>query len=385
MRYRSASSISTDAYLAGLEIGESLKEISPETVIFFASISYERNFAELFDGMRDGLGSEDAVLFGGTGDGFYETSQTANYGASALGIHSGGKIRWSAASAVGVEEDSFLAARSCALAAAAGTGSPPTFAFVLADGTKADGSGIVAGVESVIGAPFFGGLTGDDRKFKRSRVLLNGAELENAVAILAASGEIPFAVNAASGWTPIGAPGNIEDGESGTIRRINGMTAQAFMKEQLGKPLGEADLGIVPLAAYRQADDEYFFLRTPSHLDRESGAIATFGSIEAGTAVRVCTATRPDVLDGVLRAAEGVEARGFTPAAALVVSCAGRKWLLSDSGKEEVDLVLSAFGGKIPMAGFPSFGEISPFRKPGGAYTQTFFHNVTFVVCLLGE
>lgn len=384
MRYKSASSTSTDAYCAGAEIGGSLREILPEVVLLFASISYEQNFAELFEGIRDGLDGRETLIFGGTGDGIYETSQAAHYGVCALGMNSQGKIRWAAASAKGVGADSFSAARACALAALSSAGGAANFAFVLADGAKADGSGIAAGIESVIRVPFFGGLTGDDRKFTRSRILLNGQELEDAVSILVASGELPYSVTAASGWTPMGAPGNIEESESSTIRIIDGMSAQAFMKEQLGKPLGEADLGIVPLAAYSEAGDEYFFLRTPSHMDPETGAITTFGSIDTGTRVRVCTATRKDVLEGVRKSLEDVNDGKFVPAAALIISCAGRKWLLNNTGEEEIAPVLTAFGKKIPLVGFPSFGEISPFRKPDHTYTRTFFHNVTFVICLLG-
>ena len=75
---------------------------------------------------------------------------------------------------------------------------------------------------------------------------------------------------------------------------------------------------------------------------------------------------------------------GFKPAAAIVISCAGRKWLLDDSGTKELETFFGAVGEKLPLVGFPSFGEIAPFRRPEGSYTPTCFHNVTFVVCLLG-
>lgn len=68
----------------------------------------------------------------------------------------------------------------------------------------------------------------------------------------------------------------------------------------------------------------------------------------------------------------------------MVISCAGRKWLLEDRANEEVEQVLATLGQRIPLVGFPSFGEISPFRKPDGTYSDTFFHNVTFVICAIG-
>jgi len=384
MRFKSVSTIHTDPYRAGAEIGDALREIVPEVILLFASISYEQDFNDLFEGIRDSLGSTETLIFGGTGDGIYETSRVANYGVCALGIHSAGKLRWSVAFEKGVSTDSYSAARSCALKALSRIDGQAGCAFVLADGMKADGSRIVAGINSVLRIPYFGGLTGDDRKFTKSRVLLNGQVLEDVVAILMASGEMVHSINAASGWSPIGAPGIIEECEGSTIRRINGVSAQTFMKEQLGKPLGEADLGIVPLAMYPSDGTGCFSLRTPSRLEPKTGAIHLFGSVDPGTAVRVCTATREEVLKGVSTALEGLPLEKAGGIAAVVISCAGRKWLLDDQGKEEVERILATLGREIPLVGFPSFGEFSPFRRPDGTYSDTFFHNVTFVVCVLG-
>lgn len=384
MRCQSVSTVNTDAYRAGSEIGISLRGISPEAVILFASISYEPEFPDLFAGLYDGLGSSDTLVFGGTGDGIYETSLTANYGACALGINSGGKCRWSVSVEKGVAKDSFAAAHSCALKALGEAGEEVRLAFLLADGVKADGSKIVAGAGSVLKVPFFGGLTGDDRRFIKSRMLVNGEVMEDAVAILTVSGDLRFSLNADSGWTPVGTFGKVEDCEGSRINRISGMSAQSFMKEQLGKPLGETELGVIPLAIYQPDGSRHFSLRSSSHVDSASGAITTFGSIEKNASVRVCTATRKEVLSGVRKAMAGAYDESFSPEAAIVISCAGRKWVLEDRGDEEVAEVFTALGKKVPLAGIPSFGEISPFRTTDGIYTGTFFHNVTFVICLIG-
>lgn len=163
MRFKSISSIHADPYRAGAEIGTALREIVPEVILLFASISYEHDFTDRFDGIRDSLGPTETLIFGGTGDGIYETSRVANYGVCALGIHSGGKLRWSASYEKGVSTDSYSAARSCAMKTLSQVDGQAAFAFVLADGAKADGSRIVAGVNSVLRIPYFGGLTGDDR------------------------------------------------------------------------------------------------------------------------------------------------------------------------------------------------------------------------------
>jgi hypothetical protein len=382
MRFKSVATTTLDAYRAGLELGTVLREIDPEVVLLFASISYDEDFAELQLGLRDGVGSVTAIIFGGTGDGIYETGLVTDYGACALGIDSGGRLHWTVAHASGLETDSCGAARACARQALAQAVGEPVLALVMADGAHADGSQLVEGLASEFTFPFFGGLTGDDRKFTRSRVIADGENLVDTVAILLVSGKMSFSLAAASGWVPLGDPGLVESSHKNTVLRIAGATAQEFVLDRLGKPLGETDLGIVPLAASTPGDD-HFFLRTPSHMN-DDGSITTFGGLAEGTSVRVCSATRSDVLAAAATATRQAMT-GFTPRAALVISCAGRKWLLEDQGQGEVTQIFDVLGEKIPMVGFPSFGEISPLARPDAGYTRGCFHNVTFVICLFGD
>lgn len=386
MRVISAKSTLTDPYRAGFEIGTALAGIAPEVILLFASISYAPDFCDFFEALHDALGTDTALIFGGSGDGIYESSGAENYGVSALGINSAGAVAWSVALEEGVGADSFGAARRCARAALNASPAAGCFRMVLADGALADGHAIVNGIATEITGPFFGGLTGDDRKFTRSKLFLNGREYEDAVAILSGSGALSFAVNAASGWTPIGAEGVVEDVSGCEIRTISGLPAQDFMARETGKPLGESDLGVVPLAAYLDGGRDHFFLRTPAQLHPESGALTIFGSVEQGSVVRVCSATRADVLQGVAdtMARLAPEMLGFVPAAAIIVSCAGRKWLMADRGEQELASLQARLAAPVPLAGFPSFGEISPFLRDDRSYTPVSFHNVTFVVCLIG-
>lgn len=384
MNYLSAKSILTDPYRAGFEIGQALVAISPEVVIVFASMSYHPDFSDFFEALYDGLGTKSVIIFGGTGDGIYETSGAENYGVSALAISSAGKVEWSTAIEYGVQADSFSVAAECAKKCLTSITKKNAFRMVLADGTKADGHAVVKGVATVIKDPFFGGLTGDDRKFTSSRVFLNGNEYEDVVAILTGIGDIDVAFSAASGWTPIGNEGVVEDNSGCEISVISGQSPQKFISHELGKTFGEADIGVVPVAVYQDNSFEHFYLRTVSQL-KSDGTVTTFGGVEKGTTVRVCTATTEDVIGGVSDAMRGLipESLGFVPTAAIIISCAGRKWLLGDNGKKELSAFFKELGVSIPVIGFPSFGEISPFRHADGTYSTVSFHNVTFVICLL--
>ena len=386
MEFRSYSSLNTDAYRAGYEVGSNLASLKPEVLFLFLSINYADSFKDLFEGLHDGLGAVNPLIFGCTGDGIYETENVQHHGIAALGLSSGGRMRWTLAQAKGVGADSYSVAQSCARDALSGLGDAPSFAFVLADGILSDGAKLVAGFKSVLPIPFFGGLAGDDRKFGQSFVLINDEAFEDTAAILLGTGKINYLINAASGWTPIGDVGVVEVAHRNVVERISGMTAYAFMCAQLGKSPGVADVGIIPLATtQKDGDKNYPALRSVWHFNPTTGSATLAGSIEEGETVMVCAATHNEVLNGVDVALRPMKRTKFVPKAALVVSCAGRKWVLGSGGNQEVEKLFSTLGTQLPMIGFPSFGEISPFCRPDGLYTPAFFHNVTFSLCLFGD
>jgi hypothetical protein len=384
MIYKSASTSLTDAYRAGSEIGEALKGSAPEVILLFASITFESSFDDFFAGLYDGLETSAVTVFGGSGDGIYETSMTAHYGVCALGINSGGQTKWSTAVESGVGADSHNSSMRCIKAAAAQLERKADWAFVLADGVTADGTGVASGINEILSIPFIGGMTGDDRKFTRSRIFLNGKEHVDSVAVLLASNSMPFVTHSSSGFIPLGAAGIVEESHGKTIASISGKTPLSFIKEQVGKPLAMADMGILALATYSDSSPDKHIMRTSYRFERMTGAITIFGSIPVGTTIRVSGAGREQLLQAVSDCIETVTSSGFIPAAAIVISCAGRKWQLDNCGEEEVQTIQDAIGAHIPLVGFPSFGEIGPFLKDDGRYTESFFHNSTLVICLLG-
>jgi len=383
MRCLSASSTINDPFRAGAAIGEKLAPIAPEVVLVFFSINYSDRPEELLAGLRETLGPA-PLLCGGSGDGVYETGLVAHHGVTALGCHAEGHVRWRAVLERGVGRDTTAAAHSALSRLRRDLGAEPDVAFVLADGVKADGS-LLADALAACPGLLFGGLAGDNYRFERSLVFAGDEIAEDAVLLLGAAGPLAARLSAASGWLPLGAYGTVESCEKNTVRRIAGRSALEFVKAQSGKSPGEMDLGIVPLAEYTGDDQTHFALRSPLRIDPASGAMTFFGRIAAGSRVRVCHADRAALLDGVDQALAGILDDGFTPAAALVVSCAGRKWLLANPGFEELRRVQACLGADLPLIGLPSFGEISPFRMADGRYSRARFHNVTFVVCLLGR
>lgn len=382
MRYQSASTKIADPYRAGVALAEKLSNLSPEWVIVFCSVHYIDSIKDLISGFYDVLGDK-IMICGGTGDGIYETGGVADHGVSAMGIRSEGQSQWKGILIHGVKDDSAKAAEDAAKKVQDMLKAPVTLGFVLADGLNADGSKLVEGLRKSLNAPCFGGLTADDRRFKRSVVFLNQEVAEDALILLAASGRVPFKINAASGWIPVGDVGNATKTEGKILHEINNKPAEKFLRDQTGKTMGGMELSVLPIAEYTSQDDTQFVLRSCSNIQQD-GPVTLFGRVNEGSRVRVCHATLEQILGGVETALAGVRDSNFEPAGVVVISCAGRKWLLAESGQEEVDRTIKVLGA-LPLIGIPSYGEISPFRSPEGAYSTAMFHNVTFVVCVLGK
>jgi hypothetical protein len=349
----------------------------------FCSDHYREQLGELAAAAKDVLG-EEVLCCGCTGDGVYWSGGVANFGVVALAISSDGRARWACTLERGLGPASAATARRAAADVQDQLGCSPALSLVFADGCRCDGTSLVEGLREILRGPCFGGLAADDRKFARTAVFLGEEEAQDALIVLGAAGEIPTGVSAASGWCPVGETGTVTAASGTKVQRVGERTANAFVRDQIGKAVRPLDLGIVPFAEYPNDVQERFVLRTPSSVDETTGAMELFGRIQEGAVVRACRATMEDIVGGVSQALDEADRANLKPAAAIVISCAGRRWLLTGAGSEEVERVRHRLGD-IPFIGLPSFGEIGPFRLPDGSYSPLQFHNVTFVACLLGS
>ncbi len=388
MRALSATSTRLDSYEAGRELGEALAGIGPEVVVVFSSIHYD--LAEQREGIVDGLGRDDVLIFGGTGDGFFETSSSSDIGVAALGLSSGGTMRFYAHAVGDLGTDSRGVSARCAAAVKAAAGDEPIkLAMVLFDGLATSDNRVIEGINGVLECPVFGGVTSDDRKLERSYVHINGEARADAVAILAFCGDFDFVLGVENGTCPVGKVGRVEAAEGNTLQRIEGRSALDFVADRLGKSRDSftiQDIGVVNFQCSANPDMSDSLYRSFSSWDEETGALETFGPVEVGQYVRVALVTSDELLagiEGVLNDVNTDADRDFEPVAALGISCAGRKWFLGPRFSEEIEAVRSRHQ-ELPIIGFPSLGEISPRRRRDGSYSRNLFHNVSFVLALLG-
>lgn len=375
-----------DPYRAGMALGAALAPLAPEVVFLFATEHYIASDA-LLQGLYDGLGKDDTLVIGNCGFGFYEATGFGAIGVSALALHSGGTVRWQLGIGNGVGTDPAGATRAAIASATQPLdGREPALLYLLAD-FRTDSSKIEHVLEYEVKTPVVGGLALDNNLPERCALFANRTRLEDCVLVLAADGPLRFEIFTANQFPVMGRPGTVEVAEGTVLHQISGVTAREFIVRESDAPLPTRMQGIVPLAFTNADDPEVLRVRSVMVSAEESarsdndGPVTLFGGIEPGRQVQVCHTSPAGILAQVQALAEQAKAADFTPAAALIVSCAGRRMLLGMDVGEEVRRLRMLFDD-LPLAGFPAGGEIGPVHTAQG-YSRNLFHNMAYVLLLI--
>lgn len=384
MRARSASTQAADPYRAGIALGDALRGLEPEVVFLFSSIHYSDS-AALLEGIYDSIGRDDLILIGTTGDGFYASGEVGDSGVAALGLSSDGRVRWQLAHAQGVGKDCLKTTRTAFQQMREQLeGREAAFMYVASD-FRLNASEIESIVERETQTPVIGGFAADDNRMERCAIYVNRSVFHDSIALLAAEGEIDFRIFVGNALAPIGRCGVVSAAEGMNIHQIDGHPAMGFIEAETGKPVLHSDHGVASLTVIDPDEPQIKRLRSivPAKCSGTQ-SLGLYGGIEVGSQVQVCLASADAIVDEVYSLADGASRSGLDPAAALIVSCVGRKWLLGKRAREEVDALTRNFGEGLPTAGFPSFGEFAPLRTAQG-YSRNLFHNMTYVLLLIGK
>lgn len=205
--------------------------------------------------------------------------------------------------------------------------------------------------------------------------------VEGAVSILLFSGPLDYSFGVETGWRGVGPRATVTRSSEDVVMEIDGRPATEFYERYMGtglRPLAN------PLAVFERPNADWSYLRTPVTFDREAGSILFFGAISEGATVQLTVAATDEIVEGTRASISDALAAfpgGRTPDAALLYSCATRRFLLGTRAGREVDLVREILGEDTPIAGMYCMGELAP-RPAAGA---SLFHNATMVAVLLGS
>lgn len=263
--------------------------------------------------------------------------------------------------------------------------------FVLSEGLKVNGSELVRGFNSVLDPSVVvtGGLAGDGSRFQRTWVLSRDKVQSGLVVAVGLYGDhLLISHGSKGGWDAFGPQRKVTRSEGNVLHELDGKPALELYKQYLGdKASGLPATGLLfPLALRQPGDEEKFLVRTLLAVDAAKNSMTFAGDIPQGASVQLMKANFDRLVGGAssaaLMASEMLPSGGAQPsqALAIAVSCVGRRLVLGERTEEEVEAVLGVLPPGTQVAGFYSYGELSPYTAG-----TCDLHNQTMTLTVLSE
>ncbi|MDQ2863532.1 MAG: FIST C-terminal domain-containing protein [Bacteroidota bacterium] len=258
--------------------------------------------------------------------------------------------------------------------------------LVIADGQKVNGSELVLGMQECLpdSVIITGGLAGDGDRFSKTLIGLNEIPLEGRIAAIGFYGnDISIGYGSVGGWDSFGHERLITKSKQNILYELDYKPALDIYKQYLGEYAKDLPLsGLLFPLSIRTNDHNSSLVRTILSVNEEEKSLTFAGNMPEGIYARLMTANLDKLIEGASTAAQhSVTGRVKKPDIALLISCVGRKIVLNQRVEEEVEVVRGIYGNETAIAGFYSYGEISPSYENG----KPELHNQTMTITTLTE
>jgi hypothetical protein len=362
------------------ECSAALGDVEPRAGLLFCT--FDTDAAAVLAGVRGRY--PDIELVGSTSAGEMSSVLGFQEDSVALALFASDTVDITAGVGLGLSEDPDGAARRAIEDARSKTTKDPSLCITTPSIGGRVPAAVLRGLRHELGAhvPILGGGSAPRaapgapdmaRQFRGDDVV------QDAVPVLLFSGPLSYSFGIDTGWTPVGPRGRVTRASESMIHEIDGEPATAFYERYLGAGARPAQAN--PLAVFEDGAPD-FYLRVPVFHEEATGAIAVAGGVGPDAEVQLTVAVTDEIFDGVRSAVSKAIDRypkDATPEAALVFSCAVRKYLLGSRTGTEFDIARKELGPDLPIFGFYCFGEIAPLESGSDR-----FHNETIVALLLG-
>lgn len=253
-------------------------------------------------------------------------------------------------------------------------------------GVDVNGSALIDGLRAVHpGVTVSGGLAGDGGAFHETLTLgPNGAGPRSAVAIGLYGDQLLLGHGSFHGWVPFGPLRKVTRADGNLLYELDGEPALAMYRRYLGEYAKQlpASALLFPFEVVGETDGGGGLIRTILGIDEARGMLTLAGDVRQGGKVRLMHASTDSLVQGAHTAAQSAARPGGQgDALALLVSCVGRKLAMGARVDEEIEAVVDVLGREAWLAGFYSYGEISPVCEGGDCR----LHNQTMTITYLSE
>ena len=261
--------------------------------------------------------------------------------------------------------------------------------LVFGQGVGINGSALIDGLAAALpqGVSISGGLAGDDAAFERTWVLdRQGLSAERVAAVGLYGERVRIGNGCFGGWQAFGPMRKVTRSAGNILYALDDEPALDVYKRYLGdyaRTLPSSGL-LFPFEMFSSAQESAGLFRTILGIDEAWGSLILAGDIDPHGYLRLMHAQTDRLVDGAELAAEAtLKSLAAVPAGGLglLVSCVGRKLVMGGRAEEEVEAVKHVLGPKLVLAGFYSYGEISPIS----AGVECKLHNQTMTITCLSE
>ncbi|HWI18703.1 MAG TPA: FIST N-terminal domain-containing protein [Vicinamibacterales bacterium] len=258
--------------------------------------------------------------------------------------------------------------------------------LIISEGLDINGEALVRGLGERLPATVSvsGGLSADGEHFRETCVLVNGEVQKNTVAAIGLYGaKLRVGCGSLGGWDSFGPERQITKSDGNVLYQLDGQSALALYKRYLGDhAAGLPASGLLFPLSLRTRDVSAPVVRTILSVNEADQSLTFAGDVPIGGYVRLMKANFDRLIDGAVGAGRvSAEALGTPVDLALLISCVGRRMVLRQRVEEEVEGVRDIVGDHAAIAGFYSYGEISPFTPKA----RCELHNQTMTVTTLSE
>lgn len=258
--------------------------------------------------------------------------------------------------------------------------------FILADALAFDGAALVGGLTERIGdkIPVTGGLAGDDNAFFRTLVAANAQpETGMACAIGFYGKSVRIGHGVAGGWNAFGPRRRITRAVKNVVYELDGKPALDLYEHYLGEEAEALPASglLFPLRISDPTQPNRNKVRTLLAIDRQERSITFAASMPEGWTAQLMRGSLDRLTDVAGEAGEQARKNVDENAAAILVSCIGRRLLMGQRVRDEVEAVRHALGESMRAVGFYSYGEIAPLTPSG--FSE--LHNQTMTVMTISE